>query len=235
MAVKQFTNNSYSGGKGPGFGWLGAFAAVAANALIFFSISWVNRAPANPPRQEQVFVELFQPQVAPRLRRPVIDSTPVIVPREFRPRPAMMRTSRMEDVSMSPRISRLVPEALDSLPGVITAPAAVDMVGQASAAVGGDVVGAGQVDKPPVKISGDLPRYPGWAKANRAEGIVTLRFLVRADGTVGDVEVYSIKGDSRFAAAAREEVRKWLFRPAINMSRPVAVWCFQTINFELEN
>ena len=79
-----------------------------------------------------------------------------------------------------------------------------------------------------------LPVYPLWAKAKRAEGTVTLRFIVDVNGKVRNIEVHSILGDERFATAAKKAVEKWSFKPAVNRARPVAVWCFQKIQFQFE-
>jgi protein TonB len=161
------------------------------------------------------------------------ENVPVIIQAAIRPLPEPMRLERMQIASMEPRLLQWMPAAIASLPGLPAqvGPGPVDTAGPAVT----DVMSIGQVDKPPVKISGALPNYPAWARAKRAEGSVTLRFLVTVEGTVGDIEIYSTTGDVRFAAAAREEIRKWRFSPAIDKSRPVTVWCVQTINFKLED
>jgi protein TonB len=92
-----------------------------------------------------------------------------------------------------------------------------------------------KVDHLPSKIAGPVPRYPQWARRDKLEATVTLRFIVTAEGTVEDVNINEIEGDERFGDEAIRAVSQWRFSPAIKAGKPVSCWCFQKINFEFNS
>jgi TonB family protein len=66
----------------------------------------------------------------------------------------------------------------------------------------------------PVKILQQVkPKYPKEAKESGVEGKVSLRCLVRSDGTVDKVE--AISGEEPFIEAAMAAVRKWKYQPLV--------------------
>ena len=237
MAVKCFINRSYSSRKGRNFGWFSVTLAITANVLIFLSISWVNRIPAGHPPEGYTVIEVFKPELVPENILPEIDSMPIIVETKFQPKPEPMKLIQPKETLLRPRLIEWMPDALLKQPGVgidislieIDSPDLMDAADIRSA------LALNQVDQPPRKISGASPVYPIWAKAKQAEGAVTLRFIVDIDGKVRNIEVHSIRGDERFAIAAEKAVEKWRFKPAVNRARPVAVWCFQKIQFQFEH
>jgi protein TonB len=89
-----------------------------------------------------------------------------------------------------------------------------------------------KVDRLPSKISGPVLHYPQWARRDRLEATVTLRFIVTAEGAVEDINIHEIEGDERFGDEAVRAVSQWRFSPAIRAGKPVSCWCFQKINFE---
>jgi protein TonB len=66
------------------------------------------------------------------------------------------------------------------------------------------------------------------------EGSVRLKVLVTETGTVAEVQVTGSSGDRRLDAAARECVRRWLYRPAIQDGKPRRVYTHATVEFELK-
>ena len=216
------------------FGWLSVILAVAANVLIFFSISWVNHEPARHQPRDYTAIEVFRPEFIPENILPVIDSVPVLAETHFQPKPEPMTLTQMKESLLRPRLIEWMPDALLKQPGV---PIDISLTESELTDIGdiSDALALNQVDRPPQKISGASPVYPLWAKAGKAEGSVTLRFIVDVDGKVHNIEVHSIRGDERFATAAKKAVEKWRFKPAVNRARPVAVWCFQKIHFKLED
>lgn len=77
------------------------------------------------------------------------------------------------------------------------------------------------------------PDYPASAVEDGVEGVVKLKVLVTETGSVAEVEVTASSGDRRLDAAAKECVRKWLYRPAIQDGKPRRVHTHATVEFEL--
>jgi len=90
-----------------------------------------------------------------------------------------------------------------------------------------------QVDRPPRRMYGPLPPYPHWATLRRLEGVVSLQFVVTADGSVRDVVIEAVEGDARFGAIARDAARRWQFEPALYGGRRVACVVTQRVRFQL--
>ncbi len=66
-----------------------------------------------------------------------------------------------------------------------------------------------------------------------AEGRVGLKILVRADGSVGDVEVAQSSGRSFLDRAAVREVSQWKFAPATRDGQPIDAWALVPLVFVL--
>jgi protein TonB len=79
------------------------------------------------------------------------------------------------------------------------------------------------------------PRYPESARRQGVEGITTLRFVVLANGHVGQVAVARSAGHIDLDRAAVEAVRTWRFQPARRGREAVDVWVTLPVRFELHN
>lgn len=137
--------------------------------------------------------------------------------------------------SALPRLVERISGVSFELPGLPVRPSNVSLLNPAKAAPVGGVdkpVSTPKIDRLPSKISGPPPRYPRWARRDHLEAVVTLRFIVTAEGTVEDVHISEIEGDERFGEEAIRAVGQWRFSPAIRAGKPVPCWCFQKINFE---
>jgi TonB family protein len=99
------------------------------------------------------------------------------------------------------------------------------------AASGARAFALGEVDVAPRRISGGEPAYPRLEASAGREGAVTLRFVVREDGSVSEIEVEEHRGASAFVEAATEAVRGWRFSPARRSGRVVACVCLQRLSF----
>lgn len=77
-----------------------------------------------------------------------------------------------------------------------------------------------------------IPVYPQIARVARIAGTVELMVLVGRDGSVLSVQVLS--GSPLLAAAAKEAVEKWRYRPAILDGQAVEVESRVTVNFVLD-
>lgn len=81
-------------------------------------------------------------------------------------------------------------------------------------------------------ISRMIPTYPQIARVARISGTVELLVLVGRDGRVLSVEVLS--GSPLLAAAAKQAVEQWRYRPAILDGQAVEVEARVTVSFVLD-
>ncbi len=65
------------------------------------------------------------------------------------------------------------------------------------------------------------------------QGTVTLRVMVRRDGSAGTVEVKSSSGYPRLDQSAIEAVKTWRFNPATMDGKPIDEWYIVPIPFKL--
>ena len=79
------------------------------------------------------------------------------------------------------------------------------------------------------------PRYPESARRQGVEGITTLRFIVLANGHVGQIAVSRSAGHVDLDRAAMDAVRTWRFEPARRGKEAVAVWVTLPVRFALHN
>jgi TonB family protein len=76
------------------------------------------------------------------------------------------------------------------------------------------------------------PKYIRAAISDRVEGTVRLRAVIKADGTVGGVEL--ARGiDERLDRTAQEALAKWVFSPATRNGEPIDVDILVEIPFRL--
>ena len=66
----------------------------------------------------------------------------------------------------------------------------------------------------PAYIKNPAPIYPEYARRQGWEGVVFLKVLVHADGTVGEIEVFQSSGYQILDESAFKTVRTWQFLPA---------------------
>jgi protein TonB len=82
-----------------------------------------------------------------------------------------------------------------------------------------------------VEVSQVKPEYPELARAAQVEGLVVIRALVGTDGRVKRTLV--IRSVPLLDLAARDAMMRWLFTPALDQGRPVAVWVSVPFRFTL--
>lgn len=103
--------------------------------------------------------------------------------------------------------------------------------GVAGGRIGADLAIPEDAD-PPVPSSFNVkPDYPKQAIAANQTGVVTLKVVIQADGTVSDVEV--MRGEEPFVSAAIEAVKKWKYQPARYKGQPITVYRVIQIPFKL--
>ncbi len=75
------------------------------------------------------------------------------------------------------------------------------------------------------------PDYPLLARQMKVQGAVSLRVLIARDGTIQELEILS--GPDILAAAAREAVKQWHFKPYLQNGQPVETQARITVNFTI--
>lgn len=76
--------------------------------------------------------------------------------------------------------------------------------------------------------------YPPLSIRLAEQGLVEIKYLVQADGTVGECAVITSSGSSRLDDAACTMVKKrWRFRPATQKGKPVAEYLLAEVSFTL--
>ena len=118
---------------------------------------------------------------------------------------------------------------LDS-PAVVLDP---DLFGLDTGPVGDLGFEAGDLDQRPRITARVQPVYPFKARQRRIEGTVRVRFLVRRDGTVGQVTIEAAEPEGVFEDAVRDAVSRWQFEPGRLAGEAVAAWVVMPITFDL--
>ncbi|HEX9111625.1 MAG TPA: TonB family protein [Terriglobales bacterium] len=75
------------------------------------------------------------------------------------------------------------------------------------------------------------PNYPLLARQMKVQGAVNLQALISREGTIQELQILS--GPSILAAAAREAVKQWRFKPYLQNGQPVETQARITVNFTI--
>lgn len=75
------------------------------------------------------------------------------------------------------------------------------------------------------------PDYPLLARQMKVQGAVSLQALISKEGTIQELQILS--GPGILAAAAREAVKQWHFKPYLQNGRPVETQAKITVNFTI--
>jgi len=78
------------------------------------------------------------------------------------------------------------------------------------------------------------PPYPPEEQRAGNSGRVVLRVLIGADGRVKQVEKVSAASDAFFAAAQRQALGKWRFKPATRDGAPFEQWKVMSLRFQID-
>jgi protein TonB len=220
------------------FSCLAIVVAIGANILLFciLAVARTTPSPAYPQEYEPmqiIALDLPEPTSAEPTGRETI--TDVV---QLGPEPTDTEPPRLASDMASPAFPRLaerINDAVFQLPGLPINQANVSLLQPERTAPVGSVekpASASKVDRLPSKTGGPPPRYPQWARRGDLEAVVTLRFIVTAEGTVEDVKIHEIDGDERFGAEAIQAISQWRFSPAIRAGKPIPCWCFQKVSFK---
>jgi TonB family protein len=75
------------------------------------------------------------------------------------------------------------------------------------------------------------PDYPLLARQMKVQGAVSLLALISREGTIQELQILS--GPAILAAAAREAVKQWHFKPYLQNGQPVETQARITVNFTI--
>lgn len=89
------------------------------------------------------------------------------------------------------------------------------------------------LDQAPVAMVQVPPEYPFKAREQNVEGYVAVKFLVRPDGSVGNVNILKAQPAGVFDDAVRRALVRWKFQPGRMGSEAVAAWVTTTLRFDL--
>jgi TonB family protein len=82
---------------------------------------------------------------------------------------------------------------------------------------------------PSHKIGAD--DYPALAIRTREQGIVAVRYFVKEDSALGEIQIVQSSGKPRLDDAAIKMVKKWKFHPLIQDGKPISAWQALTVTF----
>jgi protein TonB len=86
---------------------------------------------------------------------------------------------------------------------------------------------------PPHRIYSPNPEYPGIAKRNNWQGLVTLRALIKMNGTIGEITVFQSSGFEVLDRSALLAVKKWRYQPALRQGTAVECYLRIPVRFKL--
>jgi len=115
-------------------------------------------------------------------------------------------------------------------PGVVVNLGDLDGTGD----IGGEFVfEAYELDTPPQPVVAPPPVFPYKAREQGIEGVVQVKLLVRADGTVGRVMIMAARPEGLFEESVLKTVPQWRFKPGVVDGQEVTSWVVRAIRFEL--
>jgi protein TonB len=104
--------------------------------------------------------------------------------------------------------------------------------GTAGGKVGGQAIALPEDADPPTPAADNhVPTYPQEARAAGKVGTVVLKVIIRADGSVAQVEV--LRGEEPFVSAAVQAVKTWKYAPARYKGQAITVYRIIQIPFKL--
>ena len=130
-----------------------------------------------------------------------------------------------------------VPETLDMLltaPDAIAISVRLDPDLMLDTQLRGDFIfEESDLDQPPIAVARIHPVYPYRARQRNVEGTVTIRILVRADGSIGEVRILEANPKGYFEDAVLKTVPRWRFKPGRIAGQSVAAWVVTNVVFDL--
>lgn len=145
---------------------------------------------------------------------PIIQSLEDIIDQKLKPKPQKKIVKKKATAAPGPKAPAGNPAGSGTGTGTGTGTGSGSGSGSGNGNGNGSSEGRGVPVKPPRLLREVAPVYPASARNSGATGVVTVRILVGADGSVEDVTVVGSSGNGAMDNSVVTAVNKWRFSPA---------------------
>lgn len=145
---------------------------------------------------------------------PIIQSLEDIIDQKLKPKPQKKIVKKKATAAPGPKAPAGNPAGNGTGTGTGSGTGSGSGSGNGSGSGSGSGEGRGVPVKPPRLLREVAPVYPVSARNSGATGVVTVRILVGADGSVEDVTVVGSSGNGAMDNSVVTAVNKWRFSPA---------------------
>lgn len=145
---------------------------------------------------------------------PIIQSLEDIIDQKLKPKPQKKVVRKKATAAPGPKPPAGNPAGSGTGTGTGTGTGSGSGSGSGNGSGNGNGEGRGVPVKPPRLLREVAPVYPASARNSGATGVVTVRILVGADGSVEDVTVVGSSGNGAMDNSVVTAVNKWRFSPA---------------------
>lgn len=147
-------------------------------------------------------------------KEPIIQSLEDIIDQKLKPKPQKKVVGKKATAAPGPKAPAGNPAGSGTGTGTGTGTGSGSGSGSGNGSGNGSGEGRGVPVKPPRLLREVAPVYPASARNSGATGVVTVRILVGADGSVEDVTVVGSSGNGAMDNSVVTAVNKWRFSPA---------------------
>ena len=145
---------------------------------------------------------------------PLVQSLEDIIDQKLKPKPQKKVVRKKATAAPGPKAPAGNPAGSGTGTGTGTGTGSGSGSGSGNGSGNGSGEGRGVPVKPPRLLREVAPVYPASASNSGATGVVTVRILVGADGSVEDVTVVGSSGNGAMDNSVVTAVNKWRFSPA---------------------
>lgn len=145
---------------------------------------------------------------------PLVQSLEDIIDQKLKPKPQKKVVRKKATAAPGPKDPAGNPAGSGTGTGTGTGTGSGSGSGSGNGSGNGSGEGRGVPVKPPRLLREVAPVYPASARNSGATGVVTVRILVGADGSVEDVTVVGSSGNGAMDNSVVTAVNKWRFSPA---------------------
>lgn len=145
---------------------------------------------------------------------PLVQSLEDIIDQKLKPKPQKKVVRKKTTAAPGPKAPAGNPAGNPAGSGTGTGTGTGTGSGSGNGSGNGSGEGRGVPVKPPRLLREVAPVYPASARNSGATGVVTVRILVGADGSVEDVTVVGSSGNGAMDNSVVTAVNKWRFSPA---------------------